>query len=37
MLGEGCDPKSIEEAARVLDALRQRLEHPSPYRADGDK
>jgi DNA-binding MarR family transcriptional regulator len=37
MLGEGCDPKSIEEAARVLDALRQRLEHPSPDRADGGK
>jgi len=37
MLGEGCDPKSIEEAARVLDALRQRLEHPAPDRADGGK
>jgi DNA-binding MarR family transcriptional regulator len=37
MLGEGCDPKSIEAAARVLDALRQRLEHPSPDSADADR
>src|ERR1700736_6674436 len=37
MLGEGFDPKSIEAAARVLDALRQRLEHPSPDSADADR
>src|ERR1700737_1148066 len=30
MLGEGYDPKSIEEAGRILEALRQRLERPSP-------
>src|ERR1700730_10126545 len=36
-LGEGFYPKSIEAAARVLDALRQRLEHPSPDSADADR
>jgi DNA-binding MarR family transcriptional regulator len=30
MLGEGFDPKSIEEAGKVLEGLRQRLECPSP-------
>jgi DNA-binding MarR family transcriptional regulator len=27
MLGDGLDPKSIEKTARVLEELRQRLEH----------
>jgi DNA-binding MarR family transcriptional regulator len=36
MLGEGFDPKSIEEAGRVLNGLRQRLEHPSADAADED-
>jgi DNA-binding MarR family transcriptional regulator len=29
-LGEGFDAKSIEKAAKVLEGLRQRLEHSSP-------
>jgi DNA-binding MarR family transcriptional regulator len=34
MLGEGIDPKGIEEAGKVLDGLRRRLEHSSPDAAD---
>jgi DNA-binding MarR family transcriptional regulator len=34
MLGEGFDPKRIEEATRVLEGLRQRLEQDSPDAAD---
>jgi len=34
MLGEGFDPKSIEDAHRVLEGLRQRLERPSSDSAD---
>jgi DNA-binding MarR family transcriptional regulator len=34
MLGEGFDPKSIEEAGRILETLRRRLERPSPDGAD---
>jgi DNA-binding MarR family transcriptional regulator len=34
MLGEGYDPKSIEEAGKILEALRQRLERPSPDSSD---
>jgi DNA-binding MarR family transcriptional regulator len=36
MLGEGYDPKSIEEAGRILEALRQRLERPSPDSTDDE-
>ena len=36
MLGDGYDPKSIEEAGRILEALRQRLERPSPDRTDDE-
>lgn len=35
MLGEGFDPKSIEEAEKLLERLRQRLERPPPDSVDG--
>jgi DNA-binding MarR family transcriptional regulator len=34
MLGDSLDAKSINEAAQILDALRRRLERPSPDDAD---
>jgi DNA-binding MarR family transcriptional regulator len=34
MLGEGLDPNRIGNATRVLDGLRQRLEHPFSGAAD---
>jgi DNA-binding MarR family transcriptional regulator len=34
MLGEGMDPKGIEDAGKVLDGLLRRLEHSSPDAAD---
>jgi DNA-binding MarR family transcriptional regulator len=34
MLGQGFDPKKVEQSRRVLDGLRQRLEHYSPDAAD---
>ena len=34
MLAKGFDPKSIEDADRILEGLRQRLERPSPDSAD---
>jgi hypothetical protein len=34
MLGEDLDAKSIKAAAKVLEGLRQRLEHPSRDGAD---
>jgi DNA-binding MarR family transcriptional regulator len=34
MLGDGFDAKSIEEAGKVLDRLRQRLERPSSDEAE---
>jgi DNA-binding MarR family transcriptional regulator len=36
MLGEGFDPKSIDEAGRILEALRQRLERSSPDSTDDE-
>ena len=36
MLGERFDPKSIEEAGRILEALRQRLERSSPDSTDDE-
>ena len=34
MLGKGFDPKGIEQAGRILEELRQRLESYSPDSAD---
>lgn len=36
MLGNDVDPESIEEASRILDRLRQRLERPSWDGGDDD-
>ena len=36
MLGEGLDPRSIEKAGRVLEELRQRLEHSCAEADDGE-
>jgi len=36
MLGEGLDPRSIEKAGRVLEELRQRLEHYCAEADDGE-
>jgi DNA-binding MarR family transcriptional regulator len=36
MLGEGFDPKSIKEAGRILEALRQRLERSSADSTDDE-
>jgi DNA-binding MarR family transcriptional regulator len=36
MLGEDLDRKSIEEAGRILEALRQRLERSSPGSTDDE-
>ena len=35
MLGDSLDANSINEAAQILDALRRRLERPSPDDANG--